>query len=928
MRETLLSYLPEFLERGDDTALMGRSGLRTDYWSYRRLAETAFQVARELGSRGLGLGDRLVLWEDNSPEWVAAFLGCLMRGVVVVPLDVQSSPGFVAGIERQTRPGLVLGGSAGAALEELQSPADSVAGFCRSAARQPPTPDWNFAGKVTGDHLAEIVFTSGTTAAPKGIRLTHRNLLANLTPLETEIRKYAKWAAPVHPIRFLSLLPLSHVFGQMMGIFVPPLLGGQALFLNTLNPSEIISAIRRERISVLATVPRILDLLRDKIERDEAAQNLRPPLGELFDRSAGRHWLRRWWMFRHVRRRFGWKFWAFLSGGATLDSSTEEFWKKLGYVVMQGYGMTEAAAIISLAHPFRPGRGSIGKPMPGQEIKLDEGGEILVRGRNISSGYWGTEESSLTDGEGWLRTGDLGQRDDRGNLYFRGRRKEVIVTSAGLNVYPADIESALNRQPEIGGSAVVGVDSARGPEPVAVLIPKSPDADPSAAVQRANQSLSPYQQIRHWVVWPERDFPRTATQKVRKRDLVRFASRQGGEPSGQVGDNLEGLRGEILAIVESITGTSPQRRDREANLTTDLKLDSLARVALITQLEDRFRRDLDESKVTEALTLGDLEELLSHPDSLPEAGLREAVPQSPESGGDPRAPSDPLPDPGSSRAAPGTSGRSWRPYPYPYWSLRRPATWIRFLFQHCLIRPLTHLLCWTRVSGRRHWRGLREPVLVIANHVTFFDPALVLARMPWRYRNRLAVAMIGERLRDFRYPPPGRGLARFTDYLAYGATAGGFNAFSLPRLTGFRRSFDYAGEAMDRGYSVLVFPEGARTKDGEIQPFQAGIGLLAAGLGTPVVPARIEGLYELKQRRFAGIRWPFTRPGQVSVTFGPPLRPSPSDSPQDLTRELEKRLRGLRYRKASAFPETTGGVIEEGSKKDIHEGTRRTKKGH
>ena len=897
MRETLLSYLPEFLDRGEDTALMGRAGLRTDYWSYCRLAETAFQVARELGARGLGLGDRLVLWEDNSPAWVATFLGCLMRGVVVVPLDVQSSSEFVAGIERQTRPKLVLGGGSGASLDDLQSPVDSVAGFCRSAAAQAPAPDWSYADKVTGDHLAQIVFTSGTTAAPKGIRLTHRNLLANLTPLEREIGKYAKWAAPVHPIRFLSLLPLSHVFGQMMGIFVPPLLGGQALFLNTLNPSEIISAIRRERISMLATVPRILELLRDKVERDEAARN-RPPLAELFDRSAGRHWLRRWWTFRHVRRRFGWKFWAFLSGGATLDAGTEEFWKRLGYAVMQGYGMTEAAAVISLVHPFRPGRGSIGKPMPGQEIKLDQGGEILVRGRNVSPGYWGAEDASLTDEEGWLRTGDLGQRDEKGNLYFRGRRKEVIVTSAGLNVYPADIEASLNRQPEIGACAVVGVEGAQGPEPVAVLIPRSPEADPSAAVQRANQGLSPYQQIRRWVVWPERDFPRTATQKVRKRDLVRFASRQGGEPAGPVGGNPEGLPGEILAMVESITGTAPQRRDRQANLTSDLKLDSLARVALITRLEDRFRMDLDESRVTEALTLGDLEELLRRPDGLPEDGRSEVARPSPESGGALQAPSEARPDPGPSRPHRETSGRSWRPYPYPTWSLKRPATWMRFLFQHGLIWPLTHLLCWTRVRGRRHWRGLREPVLVIANHVTFFDPALVLARLPWRYRNRLAIAMIGERLRDFRYPPAGRGPARCTDYLAYGVTAGGFNAFSLPRQSGFRRSFDYAGEAMDRGYSVLVFPEGARTADGEMQPFLAGIGLLAAGLGAPVVPARIEGLYELKQRRFGGVRWPFTRPGQVSVTFGPPLRPSPSDSPQELTRELERRLRGLSHGKA------------------------------
>ena len=898
MRQTLLSYLPDFLDRGEDTALMGRSGLRTVYWSYRRLARTSFQVARELASRGLGQGDRLLLREDNSPEWVATFLGCLMRGVVVVPLDAQSSPEFIAGVERQTRPKILLGGNPGTPPEDRQAPGDSVVQFCRSAARHPPTPDWSYAARVTADHLAEIVFTSGTTAAPKGIRLTHRNLLTNLTPLETEFRKYSKWAAPVHPIRFLSLLPLSHVFGQMTGIFVPPLLGGQALFLNSLNPSEIITAIRRERISVLATVPRILELLRDKVERDEASRNPRLSLADRLDRSARQHWLHRWWTFRHVRRRFGWKFWAFLSGGAALDSGTEDFWKRMGYAVMQGYGMTETAAIISLSHPLRPSRGSIGKPMPGQEIKLDEGGEILVRGRNVSPGYWAPGEAPLTDGEGWLRTGDLGQQDARGNLYFRGRRKEVIVTSAGLNVYPADIEAALTMQPEIGGSAVVGVDGPQGPEPVAVLIMRRPETDPSTAVQRANQRLSPYQQIRHWVVWPGRDFPRTATQKVRKGDLVRFVSRQGGEPTGQGGDNQESLLGEILAMVERITGASPVRRDREANLTSDLKLDSLARVALITQLEDRFQLDLDENQVTAALTLGDLESLLQPSDRLPEASQPEAARPTPGTGGESPVPSASHPDPSRSRPDAGTSVTAWRPYPYPHWALRRPAAWIRFLFQHGLIWPLTHLLCWTRVGGRKHWRGLRQPVLVIANHVTFFDPALILSCLPYRYRNRLAIAMIGERLRDFRYPPPGRGISRFTDTLAYGVTAGGFNAFPLPKQSGFRRSFDYAGEAMDRGYSVLVFPEGARTKDGEIQPFQSGIGLLAAGLGAPVVPARIEGLYELKQKRSGGVGWPFARPGQVSVTFGPPLQPSPSDSPQALTRELEERLRGLSHRTA------------------------------
>ncbi len=893
MRETLLSYLPDFLSRGEATALMGRRGLRTVPWSYRRLAQTAFQVARELASRGLGKGDRVLLWEHNSPEWVAAFLGCLMRGVIVAPLDVQSSPAFIANVQRQVGARRLLGGSLPNDWEDAELPVESIEGFCRTAARHPPTPDWTYAGQIAADHVAEIVFTSGTTAAPKGIQLTHRNLLANLTPLEVEIQKYLKWEALVHPIRFLSLLPLSHVFGQFMGIFVPPLLGGQVLFLNSLNPSEIIASIRRERISVMAAVPRMLELLRDKVERDEASQSRGRALADRLNRNASRHWLGRWWAFRRIRRRFGWKFWAFVTGGAALGADTEDFWRKLGYAVVQGYGMTEAAAIISVSHPFRLSRGSIGKSMPGQEIKLDDRGQILVRGRNVSPGYWSPGEAPLTDREGWLRTGDLGESDARGHLFFRGRSKEVIVTSAGLNIFPGDLEAALDLQPEIGESAVIGVDGPLGPEPVAVLLMRRPDADAALPVQRANERLATHQQIRRWVVWPGRDFPRTATHKVRKRDLAPFVSRQRKEPASVGGGEAEDLLAEILQAIERITGAPPRRRDRQAHLTSDLKLDSLARVALITDLEDRFHLDLDEARVTAALTLGDLERLVGVSDRSPESHSLDGAPPAIDPAPDPPAPAGARPVQSRPPHDSATSVRTWRPYPYPYWALGRPATWVRFLFYHCLIRPLTFSLCWTRVRGRKHWRGLRRPVLLIANHVTFLDPALIPSCLPFRYRNRLAVAMIGETLRDFRHPPQSRGFSGWIGYLTYGLLTCGFNVFPLPKQSGFRRSFDYAGEAMDRGYSVLVFPEGRRTEDGGIQPFQSGIGLLAAGLRAPVIPVSIQGLYELKQRRRRGIPWPFAWPGQVSITFGPPLDPQPSSTPQSLTRELEERLTRL-----------------------------------
>ena len=213
-------------------------------------------------------------------------------------------------------------------------------------------------------------------------------MLANIAPLEREIRRYLKYERWVHPVRFLNLLPLSHVFGQFLGMFLPPLLGGTVIFQDELKPSEVISTIRRERVSVLVSVPRVLQSLKQKIERDLEDSGEMEAFRRRFQSSKGQHFLRRWWTFRAIRRQFGWKFWAFISGGAALDSDTEEFWDRLGYAAIQGYGLTETTSLISVNHPFRLGKGSIGKVLPGREVKLAEDGEILVRGGGVASGYW------------------------------------------------------------------------------------------------------------------------------------------------------------------------------------------------------------------------------------------------------------------------------------------------------------------------------------------------------------------------------------------------------------------------------------------------------------------------------------------------------------------------------------------------------------
>ncbi|HSE36577.1 MAG TPA: AMP-binding protein, partial [Blastocatellia bacterium] len=432
MRTTILSFVDDLLTRPTETAFAHKVGLRVVRWSRERTRATAFQFARELEARGITKGDRVLFWARNSPDWAAAFFGCLIRGVIVVPLDAQSAPDFAARVALQTEPKLLLISDSQHSELDVQLPRiklDEFSGILAAHSSDPyPAKD------IGEDDLVEIIYTSGTTGDPKGVCITHRNLLATITPLEQYVQKYIKWERFVHPLRLLELLPLSHVFGQLTALFISELIRGEVFFQESLNPSEIIETARCERISVIATVPRMLDSLRDKIERQWDAQGATEKFQRALAGADDKHFLKRWWVFRDVHRKFGWKFWAFIAGGATLSEDAEAFWRRLGYLVVQGYGMTETASVISYNDPFKTVKGSIGRVLPGQQVKLDESGEILVRGNSISPGYWSKGVMPLTADDGWLRTGDIGQMDDEGNLYFRSRKKDVIATAAGLKI--------------------------------------------------------------------------------------------------------------------------------------------------------------------------------------------------------------------------------------------------------------------------------------------------------------------------------------------------------------------------------------------------------------------------------------------------------------------------------------------------------------
>ena len=871
MRKTVASYLGDFISRGSETAFAYRRGLRVVRWSYEQVATTAFQFARELETRGIGKADRVLLCAENSPQWVASFFGCILRGAIVVPLDVQSDRGFVGRVQTQVEAKLALGGALMLPMADLDLPVLRLEELGALVAHHSPA--FYSAEDIEESDTLEIVFTSGTTAEPKGVRITHRNLLANLNPLEQEIKPYLKWERLVHPVRFLNLLPLSHVFGQFMGIFVPQLLGGETFFQESLSPTQIIDTVKRERISVVITVPRILDALRERVERDYEARGDLERFRKSLASGAGRHFVWRWGKFRHVHHLFGFKFWAFISGGAALNPETEGFWQRLGFALIQGYGMTETASLISVNHPFKKRSGSIGRVMPGQEMKLAKNGEILVRGENVSPGYWGSPTPGSPAGQpgwggtvreavnagaeatrglsddGWFRTGDVGELDEEGNLYFKGRQKEVIVTSAGVNIYPEDIELVLDRQSETKASAVIEIEGVHGPEPLAVLILRDNHADAESVIIRANQSLAQHQQLRRWFVWAGEDFPRTPTQKVRKGmigEVVSAALAGEAPPRGSVA-SAPGHSNTVVEIVSRISKDVPAKLDPSAKLGTDLKLDSLGRVELLSALEERYQIEIDEAAFTDATTLSEVERIVR-------AGKHEYT----------------------------------TAFPYPRWQQRWPISWLRLALLYTIVLPAIRILGWPRITGKEHLRNVRGPLVFVCNHVTMVDHALVLFALPTRFKKKMVIAQDGELLREWLHPPKGTGpITRLLYLLQYFSVVLFFNVFSMPQKSGFRRSFGFAGEMFDRGYSLLVFPEGQRTKHGAMNPFRSGTGLLISQLDAPVVPIRIDGLWELKvaNRHFA---WP----GEVSVIIGEPVSYA-ADEPEEIVRDLEERLNAL-----------------------------------
>lgn len=846
-RDTLLDFFDDRIHSNSEFVFHD-DGYRSYSYSYDEIRQTAISVSQRLSAAGIAPTDKVVIWGENSPQWIAAMWGCLLARATLVPIDFRASGKLLAHVTKIVNSQIIFVGT------DLDIPAlpQSIKIWPLSdllpsrqhgpIIKKSGVQQSNRTGSEAND-MAEIIFTSGATAEPKGVQLTHHNILANVVPVEREIAKYRKYSRPFAPLRFLNLLPLSHMFGQAMSTFVPPMLSGVTVFMRGYNPEDIIKKVHDRRISVVVCVPKILDVLRKHV-----IQSI-PELAQ--DSSAPKNIVWRWWHYRRIHRMFGFKFWAFVVGGAPLDSELEAFWSRLGFLVIQGYGLTETAPIVTLNHPFRTKAGTVGTPIGGVDLKISPDGEILVRGDNVTSGYYNapTDTASAIN-DGWFHTGDIGSLDATGRLTVKGRKKEVIVTSDGLNVFPEDVERVLEAMPGVREAGVVGALH-EGQELVHAVMLLDSSVDVSDILTDANARLEEHQKIRGRSIWPGDALPRTeGTQKLKRRELKQWV-----ENGGPVETEKTGVaNGTISSVVQRFV---PDRVVTDRTNLEELGLSSIERIELLMALEQKMNRTVDELSYASASTVGDLQQLL------------EDIPQIEN------------------------ASESWNPkhtetISFPDWNASRLARVIRWANLTTWLLPLTRFFARIDVEGRDHLKTLPGPVVYAANHQSHLDAPVILAALPYQHRYSVATAAAKEFFAPHFHPLHYSRRKRFTNSLNYYLAVLLFNVFPLPqREAGTREAIRYVGELLGKGASVLIFPEGRRTDAGEIARFQPGIGMVAARLQVPIIPIRLEGLDHVLHKS-----WRMAKRGRVRVAFGLPLTLE-NGTYEELARRVEDAVKSL-----------------------------------
>jgi len=725
----LIKYI--CIKNKDRIAIRNKQGYRTKDITYAHLYTNITKTSRLFEKLGIKKSDKILILGENCVEYVAVFLSAISQGIIAVPLDTNSDLIFIKKIIAQTKPKVIFT-SKKIKLEIKTIYFDELESLIQNLISKE-------AQKINPKEIAEILYTSGTTDIPKGVILTNENFLASMDSL-TRVIKLPK-------LKFISVLPLSHILEQVIGLLVPLYYGSSILYPETLRPVKLTAIIKNKDINAIVCVPAILESLKQQ----------------------------------NANRDLGYQFFLIGIGGAKLDTALEKYWKRKYKLVLQGYGLTETTALVTTNTLFRKKTGSVGRKLPNIEIKLDNN-EILVKGKNIFIGYYkDKQKTKQAFTNSWFKTGDLG-RFKGSYLYIEGRKKDLIVTKAGENIYPHDIEKVLNSVDGVKESCVIEED-----DNIKAIILPSKKVSPESVIKKANLQLMPKQRISICEIWPQQSFPKTPLGKI-KRYLIKQIVKKKIKP-----EPIHGKR--IMQMIAGITNKKPKPNSR---LGHDLLLDSLKRVQLITKIEEEFNVEIPEQKISDSTTVKDIEKLINKEEKIQKFRMEK-------------------------------------------WLLNPITTMIRRIFHETLFLRLNSIFCHIACKGKENLSAIKGPVIFMSNHQSAFDVPCLLRCLPFRMRKKIVVAASPERL--YGIPPQKKSnLIRKLESLFVRMF---FNTYPFGNEIGIERSMDLTGEMLDRNYSLFVFPEGKRTTTGKINKFENGTGFLALNMNTKIIPVKIKSLFEL-----------------------------------------------------------------------------------
>lgn len=802
-----------------------------DGWEQYTYAETyacSRQIAWQLWQSGLRKDDRVVLVSENQPEWCIAYLATVQIGAAVVPLDAQTPTREILAVAEFTDAKLILASESvlkqsGPALSAAERSLHNINENCEIVGANTEVSNTSDAEipanfpdvEVTPDTVASIIFTMGTTVEAKGAMLTHGGFISN-------VQAVAKALPPTEKERILSALPLYHALSFSCSLLMALYSGTTATYVNALRPTTLLKTMREAKTTAFIGVPRLFQMLQSTIERQAARADT--PGATLAEKALAV-------MGGEIR--------VLVSGGAALPDSVYDGFQKFGLTLYQGYGMTETAPVLSVNPYLKSKRGSVGPAVEGVAFRVENPdsdgiGEIIAKGPSTMKGYYqnpNATEKAIRDG--WLYTGDLGYIDADGYLYLTGHCKDIIVPASGKNVYPVELEVLYRDSPAISEIGVVGIPDEDGADTAihAVIVPTASDEATQSEIQEHLQAcakvLPSYQQFHKFHLW-EDALPKAVDGTIDRQSLRRSLEARIKEIERLQEDSEAAVENEapdvprtdipeeILSTLARLARMPTHQIRRESRLDTDLGLDSLTRLDLLLVLENRLGETIPDALLANLETVSDVVELAEtfHAETT---------------------------------AA--TDGREKKEMP----EFREVPRWYARAFRAAftsIYRNYFSLKCY----GLEHIpQG--KPYIIMPNHTSHLDTLTVITALGTKAYRLWTLAA-----RDYWFATPFRGW--------FAATC--LNVLPIERegnFTEFLQDLRAANEVMARHNGLLIYPEGTRSLDGNLQPFKPGVlSLLIYGPNVPIIPAYIEGTYHALPK---GQSLPKKHP--VRIVFGEPL---------------------------------------------------------